>query len=198
MTAGAGIESFRINEDFTQLTYLWRINNATARLSVVDITTNGTPRTVFNGDIVGFSDLRPDGLAALVTRGPDGPGSDGTLYEMTLDRSAADVPIATAVTGGVYADTNDRVYLYSRTLAPSVIQRSDFDHSPSALVRSNTPPGALFVAPILQPSAAILEDPTSGVVLVNAAAPGKTLKLTDLQIGSVPSVLLPTIIGAAQ
>jgi len=153
--------------------------------------------TVFNGDIVGFSDLRPDGLAALITRGPNGRGSDGTLYEVTLDRSQADQLIATAVTGGVYADTGDRVYLYSKTLTPSVIQRSDFDRAPSPLVRSNTPATALFVSPIFQPSAAIIEDPTSGVVLVNASAPGKTLKLTDMPIGSVSPVLFPTLIDAA-
>ena len=59
--------------------------------------------------------------------------------------------------------------------------------------------GAITKAsPLFQPSAAILEDPTSGVVLVNAAAPGKTLKLTDLQIGAAPTTLYPTLIGAAQ
>lgn len=198
MPAGAVIESLRADEALTRLTYLWRAGTSlTARLSVVDIGASSTPQTVFNGDVVGLSDLRPDGVTALITRGPNGSGSDGNLYEVTLDRSAADVLITTNVTGGVYAD-GDRVYLYSRTLTPSVIQRSDFERTPSALVRSTTPASALFVAPLFQPSAAILEDPTSGVVLVNASAPGKTLKLTDLQIGSVPdATLYPTIIGAA-
>jgi len=196
MPAGAIIESFRTDESLTRLTYLWRVGaSPTARLSVVDVTANSTPQTVLNADVVGLSDLRPDGLAALITRGPNGRGSDGTLFEVTLDRSTADLQIAAAVTGGVYDDTGDRVYLFSRTLTPSVLQRSDFDRTPTALVRSNTPAGALFVSPVFQPSAAILEDPTSGVVLVNAAAPGKTLKLTDLQIGSVPAALLPTIIA---
>ncbi|MEJ0035102.1 MAG: Ig-like domain-containing protein [Gammaproteobacteria bacterium] len=200
MPAGAVIEAFRTDDAVSRLTYLWRIGNSlTARLSFVDIGTNNTPQTVFGGDVVGLSDLRPDGVAALITRGPSGSGTDGTLYEVTLDRSTADVQIASNVTGGVYAGTGDRVYLYSRTLTPSVIQRSDFERTPSALVRSNTPATALFVSPIFQPSAAILEDPTSGVVLVNAAAPGKTLKFTDLQIGSVPTTTLyPTLIGAAQ
>lgn len=197
MTAGALIQDFRTDDDVSRLTYLWRApNSATARLSVVDIDANGTPQLVEQGDVNGFSDLRADGEAALITRGPNGAGSDGTLYEVTLDGSAADVLIASNVTGGVYADA-DRVYLYSRTLTPSVIQRSDFGRTPSPLVRSSTPPGALFVSPIFQPSAAILEDPTSGVVLVNAAAPGKTLKFTDMKIElTPPTTLYPTLIGA--
>ena len=195
--AGAVIEAFRTDDAVSRLAYLWRVGtSATARLSVVDINGSNTPQTVLQADITGLSDLRADVVTALITRGPNGRGSDGTLFEVTLDRSAADVQIASNVSGGVYADTGDRVYLYSRTLAPSVIQRSDFERTPSALVRSNTLAGALFVAPIFQPSAAILEDATSGVVLVNAAAPGKTLKLTDLQIGAPPATLYPTLIGA--
>jgi hypothetical protein len=198
--AGAAIEALLTDEAVSRLVYLWRVTgSATARLSVVDINGSDTPQTVIQADVVGLSDLRADGLAALITRGPNGAGSDGTLYEVTLDRSAADVRIASNVTGGVYDGTPDRVYLFSRTLTPSVLKRSDFERTPSALVRSSTPAGALFVSPIFQPSAAILEDPTSGVVLVNAAAPGKTLKLTDMQIGSVPSAtLFPTIIGPAE
>ncbi len=199
MPAGAVLEDWRADEDVSRLVYLWRAaNGTTARISVVNIDANDTPRLVRQGDVVGLSDLRPDGLAALITRGPNGSGSDGTLYEVTLDGSAADVLIAPNVRGGVYADA-DRVYLYSRTLTPSVLQRSDFARTPTPLVRSSTPAAALFVSPSFQPSAAILEDPTSGVVLVNASAPGKTLKFTDLQIGSVPSAtLFPTIIGVAQ
>ena len=197
--AGATIEAYRADEQVTKFVYLWRTpGSTTARLSVVDIDANETPQLVFQGNVLGFSDLRPDGLAALITRGTGGAaGSDGSLFEVTLDRSAADVQVASNVTGGVYAD-GDRVYLYSTTVTPSVIQRSDFGRAPDALVRSSTPSGALFVSPIFEPEAAILEDPTSGVVLVNAAAPGKTLKFTDLQIGSVPnSTLLPTLIGPA-
>ena len=198
LPAGAVLEGLRTDDPVSKITYLWRLGTtATARLSAVNINASDTPRTVIQADVTGLSDLRSDGVAALITRGPNGRGSDGTLYEVTLDGSAADVQIASNVTGGVYADS-DRVYLYSRTLTPSVLQRSDFTRTPTALVRSNTPPGALFVAPIFQPSAAILEDPTSGVVLVNAAAPGKTLKLTDLQIGGPPATLYPTLIGAAQ
>ena len=196
MPVGAVIESFRTDESLTRLTYLWRVG-ATARLAVVDIDANSTPQLVLNADVVGLSDLRPDGLAALVTRGPNGRGSDGTLFEVTLDRSSADLQIASNVTGGIYDGTGDRVYLFSRTVTPSMLQRSDFNRTPTALVRSNTPATALFVSPLFQPSAAILEDPTSGVVLVNAAAPGKTLKLTDLTIGSVSTALYPTIIAAA-
>jgi hypothetical protein len=195
--AGAVIEAYRTDDAVSRLTYLWRVGtSAAARLSVVDINGSDTPQTVLQADITGLSDLRADVVTALITRGPNGRGSDGTLFEVTLDRSANDVQIASNVSGGVYADTGDRVYLYSRTLAPSVIQRSDFERTPSALVRTNTPAGALFVAPIFQPSAAILEDATSGVVLVNAAAPGKTLKFTDLQIGAPPATLYPTLIGA--
>ena len=200
MPAGAIIESFRTDDDVSRLTYLWRVTGSlTARLSVVDIGANSTPRTVFDGNVVGLSDLRPDGLAALITRGANGRGSDGTLFEVTLDRSAADVQVTSnvTVTGGLYDGTADRVYLYSRTITPSVLQRSDFERTPDALVRSSTPAGALFVSPLFQPSAAILEDPTSGVVLVNAAAPGKTIKLTDLTIGSVSAGLDPTLIAAA-
>jgi hypothetical protein len=199
MPAGAVLEDWRTDEDVSRLVYLWRAaNSATARISVVNIDANDTPQLVKQGDVVGLSDLRPDGLAALITRGLNGSGSDGTLYEVTLDGSAADVLIASNVTGGIYADA-DRVYLYSRTLTPSVLQRSDFARTPTPLVRSSTPAGALFVSPIFRPSAAILEDPTSGVVLVNASAPGKTLKFTDLQIGSIPSdTLFPTLIGVAQ
>ena len=196
MPVGAVIESFRTDESLTRLTYLWRVGT-TARLAVVDIDANSTPQLVLNADVVGLSDLRPDGLAALVTRGPNGRGSDGTLFEVTLDRSSADLQIASNVTGGIYDGTGDRVYLFSRTVTPSILQRSDFNRTPTALVRSNTPATALFVSPLFQPSAAILEDPTSGVVLVNAAAPGKTLKLTDLTIGSVSTALYPTIIAAA-
>jgi hypothetical protein len=199
MPVGAAIESFRANTEVSQLTYLWRIGTAlTARLSVVDIDSSDTPQTVISGDVVGLSDLRPDGTKVLITRGPNGQDSDGTLFEVTLDGSAADEEVASSVTGGIYDDTGDRVYLYSRSVTPSVLQRSDFGRTPTALVRSNTPAGALFVSPLFQPSAAIIEDPTSGVVLVNAWAPGKTLKLTDLTIGGPPVALYPTIIGAAQ
>lgn len=196
-TTGATIEAYRTDEDLTKLTYVWRaVNSATARLSVVDIGANNTPRAVFTGNVVGLSDLRPDGMAALITRSANGAGSDGALYEVTLDGSAADVLIANNVTGGLYAGSADRVYLYSRTLTPSAVQRSDFGRTPSALVRSNTPAGALFVSPLFQPTAAILEDATAGVVLVNAAAPGKTLKFTDMKIElSPPSTLFPTLIG---
>lgn len=200
MPAGTTIEAFRTDENVTRLVYLWRLaSSTTARLSVVDIDANATPQTVLQANnILGLSDLRPDLAAALITRGTGGAGSDGTLSEVTLDGSADEVQIAPNVTGGVYADA-DRVYLYSRTLTPSVLQRSDFERTPDPLVRSSTPAGALFVSPIFEPTAAILEDPTSGVVLVNAAAPGKTLKFTDMQIGSLPnSTLLPTLIGKAQ
>ncbi len=105
--------------------------------------------------------------------------------------------IASNVTGGIYADTADRVYLYSKTLTPSVIARGDFGRAPAALVRSSTPASALFVSPSFEPSAAILEDPTLGLVLVNAAAPGKTIKLSSQVVGSVGPTLLPTIIAAA-
>src|SRR6185295_18553733 len=117
-------------------------------------------------DVVGLADLRLDGATALITRGSGAAGSDGRLYEITLDGAASQTSIATNVTGGFYAD-NDRVYLYSSTLTPSVIQRSDFDRTPSALVRTSTPATALFVAPIFEPSAAILQDATSGLVIVN-------------------------------
>jgi hypothetical protein len=65
-------------------------------------------------------------------------------------------------------------------------------------VKSNTPAGALFSAPLFEPSAAIIEDTASGVgvVHVNATAPGKTLKLTDLSIGSPAATLFPTFIAA--
>jgi hypothetical protein len=201
MPAGARIEAFRTDEEVRKLVYLWRVpNSTTARLSVVNIDANDTPQTVFTGtNVLGFSDLRPDAAAVLVTRGTGAAGSDGNLYEVTLDGSAADALIASNVTGGVYADS-DRVYLYSRTLTPSVIQRSDFERTPDPLVRSSTPAGALFVSPIFQPSAAILEDATAGVVLVNAAAPGKTLKFTDLKIElptNTATTLLPTLIGVS-
>jgi Big-like domain-containing protein len=200
MPAGTTIEAFRTDENVTRLVYLWRLaNSTTARLSVVDISANATPQTAVQGtNLLSLSDLRPDLAAALITRGTGAAGSDGALNEVTLDGSGDSVLIAPNVTGGVYADA-DRVYLYSRTLTPSVLQRANFERTPDALVRSSTPAGALFVSPIFQPTAAILEDPTSGVVLVNAAAPGKTLKFTDMQIGSVAnSTLLPTLIGPAQ
>jgi hypothetical protein len=196
-TAGALIESFRTDEAVTRLTYLWRVTGAaTAQLSVVDIKATGTPQRAFDGNIVALSDLRPDGLAALITRGSGGAGSDGTLYEVMLDGSD-DSLIASNVTGGLYADP-DHVYLYSRTLAPAVIQRSDFERTPTALVKTSTPAGALFSAPLFETSAVIIEDTTSGagVLHVNATAPGKTLKLTDMQIGSLPSAsLYPTFIA---
>jgi hypothetical protein len=198
MPAGALLESYQVNNAFTQLTYLWRVGNSTAaRLSVVDLDSVTLPRTVLNADIASFTELRPDGNAALVTRGSGGISSDGTLFEVSLDRSTPDVQIAGNVTGGIYADTADRVYLYSRTLTPSVLGRADFDRAPSALVRSSTPATALFVSPAFEPSAAILEDPSLGLVLVNAGAPGKTIKLSSQAVGSVGPTLLPTIIAAA-
>ncbi|MEJ1962595.1 MAG: Ig-like domain-containing protein [Gammaproteobacteria bacterium] len=199
--AGALIESYQVNDAFTQLTYLWRSGSvAAARLSVVDLSSVTLPRTVLNADIASFTELRPDGLAALVTRSSNGRSSDGTLVEVTLDRSVADLQIAANVTGGIYADTADRVYLYSRTLTPSVIERSNFNRAPTPLVRSTTPASALFVSPSFEPSAAILEDTgdtTLDLVLVNASAPGKTLQLSTQQVGPVGPTLLPTIIDAA-
>jgi hypothetical protein len=198
--AGALIESYQVNDSFTQFTYLWRVGStAAARLSVVDLDTVTVPRTVLNANIASFTELRrSDDAAALVTLSSNGRSTDGTLFEVSLDRSTADVQIASNVTGGIYADTTDRVYLYSTTQTPSVIGRADFDRAPSALVRSNTPAAALFVSPAFEPSAAILEDPTSGLVLVNAAAPGKTIRLSNLAVGLVrPTTLLPTIIKGA-
>ena len=90
----------------------------------------------------------------------------------------------TLTSGGAYAD-GDHVYLYSRTLTPAVLQRSDFERTPDPLVRSSTPASALFVSPIFQPTAAILEDPTSGVVLVNATAPGKSRR-AETGVRSIP------------
>ncbi len=195
--AGAVIESFQLNSDFSQLTYLWRLGNATnARLSVVAVGTSGVPRTVLEAPIGAFTGLKADGTTALITRGTGGRASDGTLYEVSLDRSTADLPIAANVNGGAYDDTGDRVYLSSTTVAPSVINRSDFDHSASPLVRGATPPLALFVTSTLARSAAIVEDPTSGLVLVNASAPGKTIQLSDLQVGSVDPTFLPAAIVA--
>jgi Big-like domain-containing protein len=200
MPAGAVIDGFRTDQDVSKLVYLWHVaNNTTPRLSVIDIDANATPQTVPVGNnVLALADLRPDSLAVLITRGTGGAGTDGALYEVMLDGSGESL-ITSNVTGGVYAD-GDRVYLYSRTLAPSVLQRANFERTPDPLVRSSTPAGALFVSPIFQPTAAILEDPTSGVVLVNAAAPGKTLKFTDMAIGlgsTDSSTLLPTIIDKA-
>ena len=197
--AGALIESYQVNDGFTQLIYLSRLGtSATARLSVADLDTVTVPRTVLNTGIASFTELSLDGAAALITTSANGRSTDGTLFEVSLDRSTADLQIAANVTGGIYADTADLVYLYSRTLTPSVLARSDFNRAPTALVRSNTPATALFVSPSFEPSAAILEDPTLGLVLVNATAPGKTLKLTSQVVGSVGPTLLPTIIDKAQ
>ena len=198
MPNGAVIESFQIDEAFTQLTYLWRSgNSAIARLSVVPIANSGAPRTVKEADIASFSEVREDGATALITRGAGGSQTDGTLFEVSMDGSASDARITTNVGGGVYDDTGDRVFLYSRTLPPAVIARSDFDDDVSPLVRTTTAPLALFSTPSLAKSAAIVEDATSGLVLVNAAAPGKTLRLTTLAVGSVSSTLYPTIITAS-
>jgi hypothetical protein len=198
MPAGAVIESFQINSDFSQLTYLWRLGvGANARLSVVPVAASGAPRIVLDADIESFTELRSDGAAALVTRGAGGPSSDGNLYEVSLDRSTADLRIASNVGGGVYDDTKDRVYVFSRTLAPAVIARSNFDGNVSPLVRNTTPPLALFVTPSSARSAAIIEDPTSGLVLVNAAVAGKTIKLSNLEVGSVSPTLLPAAIRAS-
>jgi hypothetical protein len=196
--AGALIESYQVNDAFTQIIYLSRLGtSATARLSVADLDTVTVPRTVLNTGIASFTELSPDGAAALITASANGRSTDGTLFEVSLDRSTADLQIAANVTGGIYADTADLVYLYSRTLTPSVLARSDFNRAPTALVRSDTPATALFVSPSFEPSAAILEDPTLGLVLVNTTAPGKTLKITSQVVGSVGLTLLPTIIGKA-
>jgi hypothetical protein len=198
MPANAVIESFEIDDDFTQLTYLWRLGSAsTARLSVVSLSTTDAPRTVKEADIASFSGLRSDDATALITRGA-GRLSDGNLFEVSLDGSAADVQVASNVSGGVFDDTGDRVYLFSKTTAPALIARADFDRDSTPLVRSSTSASALFVTPSLARSAAILEDATSGFVLVNAAAPGKTLRLTTLSVGTVPSFTLrPSAIVAS-
>jgi hypothetical protein len=194
--AGAVLEpSYQISEDFTQVTYLWRMNGSSvARLSRVDIADSGTPRVVLETEINALNELSPDGQFALVTRGPGGSASDGTLFEVSLDRSTADVRIASNVSGGYYDDTNNRVFLFSRTLAPSVIARGDFDRAPSPLVRSNTSPGSLYVTPDKVRSTAIIEDTTAGLVQVNAASPGNTIRLTTLNLAQVGGSLLPTVI----
>jgi hypothetical protein len=198
MPADAVIESFQIDEAFTQLTYLWRLGAGTgARLSVVPLSTSGAPQTVLEADIASLSELRADGAAALITRSGGGRNSDGTLHEVSIDGSAADLRVVDNVTGGVYDDSGDGVFLFSRTLAPSVIARNNFDDEAEPLVRSSTSTTALFVTPSFAKSAAIVEDATSGLVLVNAAAPGKTLRLTSLAVGSVPPTLLPATIPAA-
>jgi hypothetical protein len=198
MPSGAIIESFDINEAFTQLTYLWRTGSSTtSQLSVVPIDDSGTdPRRVLNADVNLLTELRPDDAATLVTRTSAGLGSDGTLFEVLLDSGDAE-RIATNVTGGIYDDMGDNVFLFSRTLAPSVIARGDFDSTPTALVRTSTPTNALYVTPTTARSLAIINDPTSGLVAVNAASPGRTIRLTTLTIGTLPSTsLLPTAVGA--
>jgi hypothetical protein len=55
----------------------------------------------------------------------------------------------------------------------------------------------LFVTPSSARSAAIIEDATSGLVLVNAAAAGKTIKLSALEVGSVSPTLFPFAIPAS-
>jgi hypothetical protein len=199
MPAGAIIESFDINEAFTELTYLWRTpSSVTAQLSAVPIDSSGTnPRRLFNADVASVTELRPDEAATLVTRSPAGFGNDGTLFEVLLDGSGVDERIATNVTGGFYDDTGDNVFLFSRTLTPSVIARGDFGRTPTALVRTSTPQNALYVTPATARSVAIIEDPTSGLVVVNATSPGNTIRLTTLNVGSLPSrTLFPTAVGA--
>jgi hypothetical protein len=200
MPPGAVIEAFEIDDGFTELTYLWRSGtNAIARLSVVPIDASGTdPTTVINADINTFWELRGDGAAVLLTRGPGGSTSDGTLFEAPIDDALDGTRIATNVTGGVYDDTGDRVFLFSRTLAPAVIARSDFDRTPTALVRTSTSPSALYVTPATARSVAIVDDATSGLVLVNAAAPGQTIRLTTLAVSPLPNTgnLFPTVIAA--
>jgi hypothetical protein len=198
MPNGAIIESFDIDEAFTQLTYLWRTGSSvTSQISVVPIDDSGTaPRRVLNADVNLLTELRPDEAATLVTRTSAGLGSDGTLFEVLLDSGDAD-RVATDVTGGIYDDTGDRVFLFSRTLAPSVVARADFDDTPTALVRTSTPANALYVTPTTARSLAIINDPTSGLVAVNAASPGRTIRLTTLTIGTLPATsLLPTAVGA--
>ena len=196
--SGAVLESFEVSDDFTKLVYLWRSGtNTNARLSSVPITASGTPTTVLDSDITGFHDLRPDGTAAIITRGSGGRGAEGTAWEVSLDRSTDDLRIANNVGGGVYDDSGDRVYLFGSTLAPAVIARADFDRGSTPLVRSTTSSQALYVTPLTARSAAIIEDGTSGLVLVNAAAPGKTLRLTTLSVGAVSQSLLPSAIPPA-
>jgi hypothetical protein len=198
MPAGAVLEAAQVDEAFTRLTYLWRLGDTAvnARLSVVPVDDTSDPTTVLEANISSFSELRPDGAAALITRSPNGRGSDGTLYEVSLDNVADDVVVANDVSGGRYDDTSDRVYLFSSTRPPSIVERSDFDRVIDPLVRSNTPPDALIVLPQEERSAAIVEDPTSGLVIVNGAAPGETLRLTDddLDVGELASTLTPAII----
>jgi hypothetical protein len=199
MPAGAVIEAVDINEAFTELTYLWRApGSVNAQISSVPIDTSGTtPRRVFFSDIASFTELRPDEAATLVTRGSAGVGSDGTLYEVLLDGSGSSTRVASNVTGGVYDDTGDHIFLFSQTLTPSVIARGDFGRTPEPLVRTGTPPNALYVTPGTAKSVAIVDDPTSGLVVVNASAPGRTLRLTTLTVGSPrSSTLLPTAVGA--
>jgi len=195
---GATLESFEVSTDFTTLIYLWRSgNNANARLSTVAINTSSTPTTVLDTDINSFTDLRPDGLAALIVRGGGGRAAQGTAWEVSIDRSTSDVRVANNVGGGVYDDSGDRVYLYGSGLAPAAIARADFDRGSTPLVRSTTSSNALYVTPLTARSAAIVEDATSGLVLVNAAAPGKTLRLTNLDVGQVTSSLVPSAIPPA-
>jgi hypothetical protein len=193
--AGGVIESYYVDENFTQLTYLWRTPGAaTARLSVVSIASNATPRTVLNSNITAFTEVRPDGNAALVTRGASGPLQDGTLYEVMLDGSGTETRIANNVGGGLYDDTGDNVFLFSSSQAPAVVNRASFNRNTDPLVRSTTPSSVPFVTPESARSAAIIEDPVRGLVLVNATAPGRTLRLTDREMGPVPPTLLPTAI----
>lgn len=195
MPAGALIESFHVNETFTQLAYVWRAPGAAIpRLSVVPIRATGVPSTILTANITALTDTKADGSAALVTVGTNGPSTDGTLYEVPLDGSGDEVRIANAVAAGLYDDTGDRVFLFSNSSAPAVIARADFDRNGTPLVRSSTPANALFVVPESARSAAIIEDPTRGLVLVNAAAPGNTLRLTSRAIGTLPPTLLPTAI----
>lgn len=198
MPNGAIIEGFAIDDSFTQLTYLWRTGTSvTSQISVVPINDSGTnPRRVLNADVSLLTELRPDAAATLVTRSPAGVDSDGTLFEVLLDSGNAE-RVATNVTGGIYDDTGDHVFLFSRTLTPSVIARSDFGSTPTALVRAGTPTNALYVTPTTARSLAIIDDPTSGLVAVNASAPGSTIRLTTLTVGSLPTrTLFPTAVGA--
>ncbi len=56
------IDSYLINEDFTQVTYLWRsaVGVSNARLATADIADSGTPSIVQDADINQLNELSTD------------------------------------------------------------------------------------------------------------------------------------------
>jgi hypothetical protein len=190
------IEAFDPTVDYSRVVYLSRTaGSTTGRVSVVPTDGSSAPQVLLTAALTNLSGLNPDESAVLVTRGTGGAGANGLLAEISTTTPGTETNVTNNVGTGFYDDTGDRVITLGMGLRPGLIQRSDFDRTPTALISSSTAAPTFFQTIEYGKSAALFSDSTSNLGIVNFAAPGKVLTLTSMTVDSSVTLQPTAIVG---